>query len=339
LKEANYASIAKHSAHRLLNDGVNTYTYDSANRLISFTNATTTVTYRYNGLNDRLQETVNGITTTFTMDLNTGLTQALSDGTNHYIYGLGRIAQVNSNVSRVGQYSVTLSIGKADMSKPFFHLVAKALLVFLLMLSGCNNSSQVNQSVVPTLTLSLLLPSKTSSPTAQTFVQDTATIGPDTPMPIRLCDKVPELELSKPNDSSNNVYLSGMFYLCWYTASSFDMDSGIFGHTDAFRQIDTTLTDVELKVTKSSFDNSINYFILGANGAYITKSDIESPTIDYCQEKTSDPTLGGGIILGETGMIGCVLTNEGRLGYIKIESIDPFGAQSVEISFITWNKK
>jgi RHS repeat-associated protein len=44
-----------------------------------------------------LQETVNGITTTFTMDLNTGLTQALSDGTNHYIYGLGRIAQVNSN--------------------------------------------------------------------------------------------------------------------------------------------------------------------------------------------------------------------------------------------------
>jgi RHS repeat-associated protein len=80
----------------LLNDGVNAYEYDSANRLVSFTNATTTVTYRYNGLGDRLQETVNGITTTFTMDLNTGLTQALSDGTNTYIYGLGRIAQVNT---------------------------------------------------------------------------------------------------------------------------------------------------------------------------------------------------------------------------------------------------
>ena len=52
--------------------------------------------YQYNGLNDRLQETVNGSTTTFTMDLNTGLTQALSDGTNTYIYGVGRIAQVNS---------------------------------------------------------------------------------------------------------------------------------------------------------------------------------------------------------------------------------------------------
>ena len=30
------------------------------------------------------------------MDLNTGLTQALSDGTNTYIYGVGRIAQVNT---------------------------------------------------------------------------------------------------------------------------------------------------------------------------------------------------------------------------------------------------
>lgn len=31
------------------------------------------------------------------MDLNAGLTQALSDGTNNYIYGLGRIAPVNGN--------------------------------------------------------------------------------------------------------------------------------------------------------------------------------------------------------------------------------------------------
>ncbi len=37
---------------------------------------------------------MNGVTTTFTMDLNTGLTQALSDGTHDYLYGAGRIAQV-----------------------------------------------------------------------------------------------------------------------------------------------------------------------------------------------------------------------------------------------------
>jgi RHS repeat-associated protein len=84
----------------LLNDGVNTYTYDSANRLKTLANASTTATYTYNGLNDRLQETVNGSTTTFTMDLNAGLTQALSDGTNNYIYGNGRIAQTESGATK-----------------------------------------------------------------------------------------------------------------------------------------------------------------------------------------------------------------------------------------------
>ena len=80
----------------LLDDGINTYTYDSANRLKTLNSGSVSASYSYSGLGDRLQETVNGNTTTFTMDLNTGLTQALSDGTNHYIYGLDRIAQVNS---------------------------------------------------------------------------------------------------------------------------------------------------------------------------------------------------------------------------------------------------
>ncbi len=48
------------------------------------------------GLGDRLQETHNGGTTNFMMDYNMGLTQVLNDGTNNYIYGNGRIAQVNT---------------------------------------------------------------------------------------------------------------------------------------------------------------------------------------------------------------------------------------------------
>ena len=80
----------------LLNDGINIYTYDSANRLKTVSNQSSVNSFQYNGFGDRLQETANGNTTTFTMDLNTGLTQALSDGTNHYIYGVDRIAQVNS---------------------------------------------------------------------------------------------------------------------------------------------------------------------------------------------------------------------------------------------------
>jgi len=80
----------------LLNDGVNTYAYDTANRLKTMNSGQPSATsYQYNGLGDRLRQTVNGNTTTFTMDLNTGLTQALSDGTNTYVYGLDRIAQTN----------------------------------------------------------------------------------------------------------------------------------------------------------------------------------------------------------------------------------------------------
>jgi len=45
--------------------------------------------YRYNGLGDRLGQ--NGINDT--LDLNTGLTQVLSDSTTTYTYGLGRISQ------------------------------------------------------------------------------------------------------------------------------------------------------------------------------------------------------------------------------------------------------
>jgi YD repeat-containing protein len=58
----------------LLNDGVNTYTYDSANRLKSVSNPSTVTSYQYSGLGDRLREIVNGSATTFTMDLNAGLT-------------------------------------------------------------------------------------------------------------------------------------------------------------------------------------------------------------------------------------------------------------------------
>jgi hypothetical protein len=75
---------------------VNAYTYDYVNRLQTLTGPSVSASYTYNGLGDCLQETVNGSTTTFTMDLNTGLTQALSDGANTYIYGLDRIAQVNT---------------------------------------------------------------------------------------------------------------------------------------------------------------------------------------------------------------------------------------------------
>ncbi len=81
----------------LLNDGVNVYTYNAANRLKTMTGPSVNASYGYNGMGDRLQQIHNGQTTNFMMDYNTGLTQALNDGTNTYIYGNGRIAQVNTS--------------------------------------------------------------------------------------------------------------------------------------------------------------------------------------------------------------------------------------------------
>jgi RHS repeat-associated protein/CSLREA domain-containing protein len=83
----------------LLDDGVNAYHYDPANRLISFTSQGNSATYAYNGLGDRIQMIVNGQTTNFTTDFNTGLTQALSDGINNYVYGINRIAQTRSGTT------------------------------------------------------------------------------------------------------------------------------------------------------------------------------------------------------------------------------------------------
>jgi len=77
----------------LLNDGVSTYTYDSANRPITITQGANTYAFAYNGMGDRLRQVVNSVPTTYTLDLNAGLTQVLVDGTNVYLYGNGRIAQ------------------------------------------------------------------------------------------------------------------------------------------------------------------------------------------------------------------------------------------------------
>jgi RHS repeat-associated protein len=80
----------------LLDDGTSTYTYDAANRL-SAVSGPSSATYTYNGLGDRYQQTVNSTTTTYVLDLNAGLTQVLDDGDSAYLYGLGRVAQVNGS--------------------------------------------------------------------------------------------------------------------------------------------------------------------------------------------------------------------------------------------------
>ncbi|MEM8572635.1 MAG: RHS repeat-associated core domain-containing protein [Pseudomonadota bacterium] len=48
---------------------VETYTYDSQNRLIGYTSPTTTATYHYDALDRRIAKTVDGVTTAYTYDM------------------------------------------------------------------------------------------------------------------------------------------------------------------------------------------------------------------------------------------------------------------------------
>jgi RHS repeat-associated protein len=84
-----------------------TYTYTS-NKLSSISGENLNVTFQYNGLGDRLSQTVNGVTTNYTLDLNSGLTQVLNDGTNTYVYGVDRIAQINGTIP---EYFLTDGLG------------------------------------------------------------------------------------------------------------------------------------------------------------------------------------------------------------------------------------
>ncbi len=77
----------------LLDDGVYSYVYDRANRLVEMREEGISATYAYNGLGERMQQTVDVQTTDFIVDQAGGLTQVLSDGMDSYLYGLRRIAE------------------------------------------------------------------------------------------------------------------------------------------------------------------------------------------------------------------------------------------------------
>ena len=78
----------------LHDDGVREYSYDHANRLISVEMGDDEFEFEYSGLGDHLRQTVNGAPIEYTLDLAAGLTQVLHDGTNAYLYGVGRIGEL-----------------------------------------------------------------------------------------------------------------------------------------------------------------------------------------------------------------------------------------------------
>ena len=84
----------------LLSDGVRTYSYDHANRMVQVVSGTLTTQFAYNGAGDRVAKTVDGVTTDYVLDPAAGLTQVLQETTGgqtqSYLYGHDLLAQYDS---------------------------------------------------------------------------------------------------------------------------------------------------------------------------------------------------------------------------------------------------
>jgi RHS repeat-associated protein len=123
----------------LLADGTGTYAYDRANLLAGVSAPSMVASFVYNGQGDRVQQTVNNTTTTYTLDLAGGLTQVLADGTHTYLYGNGRIAQYSmwigeeyflgdalGSVRQLAAYSNSGSVSLAKGYQPYGEVLDSA---------------------------------------------------------------------------------------------------------------------------------------------------------------------------------------------------------------------
>lgn len=77
--------------------GSDAFDWDAANRLVSATVESATTTFAYNGDGLRDSLTFDSNTTTFTWDVNRSIPPVLDDETYHYLYGVGRIAQMGAS--------------------------------------------------------------------------------------------------------------------------------------------------------------------------------------------------------------------------------------------------
>ena len=80
----------------LLSDGVFTYTYNAAGRLVQAQSITATLVYTYNADGLRVAQSVDGVETAFTWDLAAGLAEVLSSDGAMYLHGLHLIAEQRS---------------------------------------------------------------------------------------------------------------------------------------------------------------------------------------------------------------------------------------------------
>ena len=104
------------NAERLINDTVHTYSYDSFGRLTGMAGGVTT-SYQYDGDGNRVRETINGLTTNYLLDMSAQLPQRLAAttvaGTERYLYGLVRVAQMTTTGAL--RYETTDGLGNVRL--------------------------------------------------------------------------------------------------------------------------------------------------------------------------------------------------------------------------------
>ncbi|NJO81967.1 MAG: RHS repeat-associated core domain-containing protein [Blastochloris sp.] len=93
----NGLSVQYDANGNLRDDGERSYSYDALDRLIAVTQGSSSTTFGYNGQGDRIQQTVDGLATTFALDLASTLPQVLTQqtagATTYLLPGVGQ--QVN----------------------------------------------------------------------------------------------------------------------------------------------------------------------------------------------------------------------------------------------------
>jgi RHS repeat-associated protein len=83
----------------LISDGVKTFTYDSANRLITVNDISSMVNLSYNGLGQRLSMDAAGVIATYVIDGDRLLAAESAGNTTFYLYGLGAIGEKTTSWS------------------------------------------------------------------------------------------------------------------------------------------------------------------------------------------------------------------------------------------------
>jgi hypothetical protein len=254
-------------------------------------------------------------------------------------------------------------------------LILGQFLLSLLLLVGCN--LQAPKEPVPArpsdntsavATLSPLAPTQMSTLTPSPVIPTpmpsaTPTQAPATPTPVPTsmqtaalpsfftASEVPSTLLTSA--PAENIHLMGILHLNydWYV----DLDSGKIWYMydvliDEAEEKPSQAVDIHFGVwyreskTEAYIVTRHRLSDPGVEVSYLFDTDEQNLTFEYCQEWVK---------VGRQGLLfiplegsaqfeprrGCLITSEGRLAAIEVTEVDPFGPDTMTISFVVWEKR